>query len=258
MIGTIKRTIFNVSWSLGYVISRRDAPPPPHYLQQEAAYADLIARVTPFTMTSWERMAALVDATRYVVDLQIPGAIVECGVWRGGSMMLVALTLMEKGDLRDLYLFDTFAGMTTPTAVDVDWRGQPAKKQFEASQAQDHNEWCFASLEEVRRNLLSTGYPPKHVHLVKGDVLETIPHQGLEEIAILRLDTDWYKSTLHELTHLYPKVRPGGIVIIDDFGHWQGCRKAVEAYFAEGGPFLARIDQMGRLAVKPSNGAGLG
>lgn len=221
-----------------------------HFLLTDDRYRPTIEKVRPFTMTSNERIAAVIDAARYVVRSKIPGAIVECGVWRGGSMMAVALTLLQEGEIRDLYLFDTFAGMTAPTDVDVDYEGASALKQYDASVAGDHVDWCYAGVEDVRRNMLSTGYPVERIHFVQGDILKTLPNGSLGEIAILRLDTDWYESTLHELRHLYPKVPAGGILIIDDFGYWQGCRKAVEEYFGDAGPFLSIIDQTGRLAVK--------
>ena len=71
-----------------------------------------------------------------------------------------------------------------------------------------------------------------------------------ERIALLRIDTDWYESTRHELVHLYPRLSPGGVLIIDDYGHWQGARKAVDEYF-QAGLFLNHIDYTGRLAIKP-------
>ena len=123
MIGPLKSGLRRAASALGYTIQRTEPEPPKHPLEQESGYTDILARVTPYTMTSPERIGALVDAVRYVSAAKIPGAIVECGVWRGGSMMAAALTLLEAGDLRDLYLFDTFAGMTAPTADDVDHLG---------------------------------------------------------------------------------------------------------------------------------------
>jgi O-methyltransferase len=235
------------------------APPTPapqhtHYLISDRSYGALIERVKPFTMTSYERIAALVDAIRYVVRAGIPGAIAECGVWRGGSMMAVALTLLEEEEIRDLYLFDTFQGMTPPTEHDVDHEGVPAHELYKQFKASDEG-WCFASYEDVRENVLSTGYPENRIHFVRGDVLQTLPDPGMGDLAILRLDTDWYESTMHELTHLYPRLRAGGILIIDDFGYWQGCRKAVQEFFGRSGPFMSIIDQTGRLLVKPGRAA---
>lgn len=258
--GAAKRLISRALAGFGYSVERLDAPRVlPHtpaseinvYLQAHEVYGPVIERVKPYSMTSPARIAALCDATRHIVRRHIPGGIVECGVWRGGSIMAVAITLLQESDVRDLYLFDTFAGMTEPTKYDADWDGNSAEQFYNAwkNGTYDPN-WCVASLEDVKRNVLSTGYPEDRIHFIKGDVLQTIPHHDIGDIAILRLDTDWYESTRHELKWLYPKVRPGGFLIIDDFGYWQGCRRAVEEYFGNRGPFLSIIDQTGRLAIK--------
>lgn len=251
VIKTLKAGIAGTANRLGYEIRNLSAPPPQHYLELDENYADIIKAVRPYTMTTCERIRALVDSTRYVVRKKMPGVIVECGVWRGGSMMTTALTLLKEGDVRDLFLLDTFAGMTAPTEHDVDWGGVPAQGQYIDSKSENYVDWCYASLEDVRRNLLSTGYPEERVHFVKGDVLKTLPHEGIGELALLRLDTDWYESTLHELKWLYPKLVPGGILIIDDYGYWQGCHKAVDEYFGPSGPFMCALDSTGMLVVKP-------
>ena len=246
-----KAKVARAANALGYKIERLSPPPAvPHYLQQDARYADIIKAVEPYTMTSYERIAALVDAVRYVARAKVEGAIVECGVWRGGSMMAAALTLLKENDIRDLYLLDTYAGMSAPTDADVDHAGIPALGRYLESALFDRNQWCYANLDDVRANLASTGYPPERCHFIKGDVLKTIPCEKPSEIAILRLDTDWYESTMHELTHLYPKLSHGGIIIIDDYGHWRGCRKAVDEFFGQQGPFLCRIDFTGVAGVK--------
>lgn len=212
--------------------------------------------VRPYTMTSPERINALVGAVRYVAKHRIAGAIVECGVWRGGSMMAVALALRELGDeTRDLYLYDTYAGMPPPDDVDRAIDGLRAKERFQQAQTSaDPAHWsrCYSSLEEVRRNVLGTGYPQDKFHFIAGKVEETIPDQIPAEIALLRLDTDWYESTRHEMIHLYPRLRPGGVLIIDDYGHWQGARKAIDEYVAERKLklLLHRVDYTGRIAVK--------
>jgi O-methyltransferase len=249
----VKAAVFKSAWALGYEIRRRSSKPERHYLEHDSNYGDTIRAVREFTMTPYEKIAALVDATHYIVRAKIPGAIVECGVWRGGSMMTVALTLLELGDIRDLYLFDTFAGMTEPTQEDIDFAGTPAEARYLKSMADGHNAWCYSSLEDVRRNVLSTGYPEDRCHFIKGDVLKTLPHDGLGAIAILRLDTDWYESTRHELQILYPKLSNGGALIIDDYGYWKGCRRAVDEYFNASGPFLASIDSTGKIAIKAAD-----
>jgi O-methyltransferase len=212
----------------------------------------IIETVAPFTMTSPERIVALRDAVRHVCRHGIPGAIVECGVWRGGSMMAAALSLLELGQRRPLHLFDTFDGMPPPADVDRDISGVAAAGLLAAEDRRTGDTWAWSPLTDVRENLAATGYPAELVRFVAGRVEETIPEHAPEEIAILRLDTDWYESTLHELEHLFPRLAVGGVLIIDDYGHWQGARRAVDEYLAATGTrlFLSRIDYTARLAIK--------
>lgn len=208
----------------------------------------IVSKVKPFTMTSVERIVCLMNAVSYITDNQIAGDIAECGVWRGGSMMTVALTLLARGDTsRKLYLYDTFEGMSAPTEVDKSLDGISAQKQMD----EEDGKWCYASIEDVRQNILSTGYPEANIFLVKGKVEDTIPNTLPANLSVLRLDTDWYESTKHELNHLFPLLAPEGILVIDDYGHWQGARKAVDEYFAEQQRkvYLHRIDYSGRIAV---------
>ena len=212
--------------------------------------------VNPYTMTSPERVAALVEAVRYVVANDIRGDFVECGVWRGGSSMAAALALKELGDVsRELFLYDTYDGMSAPTAEDVDVAGQSAEMKFSQRQlSEDSSEWCRSPIDDVRCNLESTGYPVDKVHFVKGKVQDSIPGKmPAGEVAILRLDTDWYESTRHELQHLYPVLVKNGVLILDDYGYWQGARKAVDEYFLAHGirPLMGRVDLAGRVILKP-------
>lgn len=211
---------------------------------------EIVLAAKPFTMTGVERIASLIEAVDYVTEMQIPGDIVECGVWRGGSMMAIALTLLARGDRsRSLYLYDTFEGMSSPTAADKSQEG-PAEEQLRRDK-KGTGIWCYASLEDVRANLLSTGYPEEKIHLIKGKVEDTIPATLPSHLAMLRLDTDWYESTRHELTHLYPRLHPKGVLILDDYGHWEGARKAVDEYFGERKSklFFHRIDYSARILV---------
>lgn len=212
----------------------------------------IVERVAPFTMTGLERRASLLGAVDHVVRHGIAGDIVECGVWRGGSMMAVALALMARGDTsRELWLFDTFEGMSEPTEHDRDPTGMAAAERLKTS-PRSSALWAAASLEDVQANLRSTGYPAERIHYVRGKVEDTIPVHGPACIALLRLDTDWYESTRHELQHLYPKLARHGLMIIDDYGHWQGARRAVDEYFAAAAEpvFLHRVDYTARLVVK--------
>jgi len=213
-----------------------------------------VEAVQPYTMTSTERIFALCQAVRYISRFNVPGAVVECGVWRGGSMMAAARTLLEGGDnRRDLYMFDTFEGMSAPQAVDRDIGGHAAADMLAVEDRETSTVWAYAALEEVKANVASTGYDKDRLHFVKGMVEETIPHQAPEQIALLRLDTDWYQSTRHELEHLVDRVSPNGVLIIDDYGHWQGARRAVDEFIAatDRPVLLNRIDYTGRIAVLP-------
>jgi len=217
---------------------------------------EIIAAVRPYTMTPNERIIALIRAVEYVSLNKIEGAIVECGVWRGGSSMSAGLQLKKLNDSqRELFLYDTFEGMSEPTDLDVGCDGRSASEQL-AAVTEKTGVWCYASLEDVTRNIYSTGYPREKVHLIKGKVEETIPHVLPSRIALLRLDTDWYESTLHELEYLFPLLDPKGVLIVDDYGHWQGCKKAVDEYFSKypGQYFFNRVDYTCRLVLKVSDG----
>jgi len=211
---------------------------------------DTIDRINGYTMTTHERMISLCDAVRYVIKHNIDGDIVECGVWRGGSMMAVALTLMQLNARRHLHLFDTFTGM--PAADDRDVQiedGIPANVMRDA-EIQASGAWAFASEQDVRQNMASTKYDMSCVHFHKGMVEDTLPQEAPAQISILRLDTDWYASTKHELDHLWPKLPVGGVLIIDDYGHFSGAQSATDEFFSDKNAFLFRIDYAARMVIK--------
>ncbi len=233
------------------------APTGPKPLKFPADYdessKEIITAVKPWTMTSIERLNALVQSVRYVTRHELPGDIVECGVWRGGSMQAVARTLLSLGVTdRELYLFDTFEGMSEPTEEDKRVDGASAADLL-ATQSKDRPIWALATLDDVQDGFSRLDYPAERVHYVQGKVEDTIPEQAPEQIAILRLDTDWYSSTKHELIHLYDRLVPGGVLLLDDYGYWQGSRQAVDEFLEETGArlLLTRMDE-GRIAVKPS------
>ena len=209
----------------------------------------IVSAALPFTMTSVERLVSLVNAVHYLTRNDIPGDIAECGVWRGGSMMAVAHALLAAEDTsRTLYLYDTFEGMSEPSKKDADFAGKSA---ISLLQKYRKGTWCFASLEEVQRNLYSTGYPPAKIKFIKGRVEETLQAVRPATLSLLRLDTDWYESTKLELEVLYPVLHKNGILVIDDYGYWQGARQAVDEYFdtRKLRVFLHRIDNAGRIVV---------
>ncbi|HEX6116165.1 MAG TPA: class I SAM-dependent methyltransferase [Solirubrobacterales bacterium] len=211
----------------------------------------IVERAFPNSLTGVPRLLALVAAVRRLAGEGVPGAFAECGVWRGGSIVAMIATLQEIGAAdREIYLYDTFEGMTEPSerdgAVRELWErtgGRPWPEYFDPD--------VFTE-EEVRATVEATGYPPEKLHFVRGRVEETLPAEAPAELALLRLDTDFYESTRHELEHLYPRLAPGGVLIIDDYGEFAGARQAVDEYFAgdPAAPELQPIDDSARLAVK--------
>jgi hypothetical protein len=246
-------TLRKLTRKAGYTLTRcqKENGYPLDFNAEEMA---LIEEVKPFTMTTPERIQGLIHALRYLHRNGIKGDIVECGVWRGGSMIAAAKTLQGLGDTsRTLWLYDTFEGMTAPTEHDISNKGTTAAEKFEKRKlGEDSSDWCYASMEEVRGNVSAAGYPADKLRFIKGKVEDTLPGEAPPDIALLRLDTDWYESTLHELETLFPRLVPGGILIIDDYGDWSGARKAVDEYIAKHSLplFLSRMDDSARLAVK--------
>jgi hypothetical protein len=252
----LKRALVGALARTGYELNRRPAPGAlsRSHPDLDPDFAAPYEATAPYTMTSVERMYALYEAVRHVRRAGIEGDVVECGVWRGGSAMLAALTLLQCGDeTRRLWLYDTFQGMSEPGEADVEITGERMTQVWDAHRGQRESRlFCWASLEDVRSNMASTGYPADRVEYVEGRVEDTIPATAPDRIALLRLDTDWYESTRHELEHLYPRLVSGGVLIIDDYGHWLGARQAVDEFLAEAGPLLLnRVDDTGRIAVKP-------
>jgi O-methyltransferase len=208
-----------------------------------------------YTMTSIPRLVATLKSCRYVVENNIPGDFVECGVWRGGNGILAKRLFEQLDSNRIVWMYDTFEGMTTPTEYDVAAGTKVhAGQQFEANQGDAHNDWCYASLEDVKNNCLKSNLKLDELKFVKGDVSETLSKKENlpSEISILRLDTDWYESTKSELEVLYPMLSVGGVLLIDDYGHWEGARKAVDEYFsaADYKPLFSVTDYTGRSAIK--------
>jgi Macrocin-O-methyltransferase (TylF) len=221
----------------------------------EPEFLALYEQCRQYTMTSRESLYALYKAVQYTVENGIPGDLVECGVWRGGSMKLVAHVLRSLDDTdRTLFLYDTFEGMTEPApGIDVDFSGNEAINDWREIQRRGVK-WAYAPVDEVHQIVATSRYPMEKVKLVKGRVQETIPATIPASIALLRLDTDWYSSTKHEMKHLYPKLSPQGVLILDDYGHYQGARRGVDEYLSklDKKPLLQRIDYSCRLGVKSS------
>jgi O-methyltransferase len=207
------------------------------------------------SMVSDERLWSTLMACKYCVSEGVEGDFVECGVWRGGNALIAAAIFRLYGIKKSVYLFDTFGGMTAPTDKDrFASDSSLAYKTFEINKKETHNDWCFASIEDVKENFNKFGLLSENIKFIKGDVCETldIKKNIPDQICVLRLDTDWYESTRKELEVLYPKVCIGGSLIIDDYGHWSGAKEATDEYFRlhNNRPLLNYIDYSGRIGVK--------
>lgn len=205
------------------------------------------------SLGSPENLYSTLLACKYVLDRDIPGDFVECGVWRGGQSILAAAMFEQAGSARKVWMYDTFAGMTAPTEHDVDHVGRQAVDKSGSARPVIENDWVYATLADVERNFEACHVGMGSHRVIKGDVAETIRRSEClpERIAVLRLDTDWYESTKLELEILYPRLSRGGVLIVDDYGHWGGARRAVDEYFASvPRPLFQYIDYTARMAVR--------
>ena len=223
--------------------------PPERFLSDmDTEFLNYWDSVKSYTLISPERGWALAEAVRYVCRSGIRGDIAECGVWKGGACLLASQILHheEPDTKRRIWLYDTFTGMVEPGVEDrIAAGGQPLSERHPEG-------WWTSSMEEVRQTLHQSPFPSDTFSLVPGRVEETLKRKKPDHLAILRLDTDWYESTKAELVELYPRLEPGGVLIIDDYGHFTGARKAVDEYFRSIGEkvLLHRSDYTGRVHVK--------
>lgn len=218
-------------------------------IELDKSFLEVYRKVKNYTLVPIERCYSMYQAVRYIIKNNMEGDFVECGVWKGGSSMLLAYVLQLEGvSNKKIYLYDTFEGMSKPGEMD----GQEEKDQWERGRVNDSlNNMCYSPIEDVKANINKTGYPAENIILVKGRVEETLPGIRPSKISLLRLDTDWYESTKHELVHLYPLLVKYGVLIVDDYGAWQGARKATDEYFSSiPNTFLGRIDYTGRMVIK--------
>jgi len=262
------RCIQTLIGRLGYMLVRKDSYPPPggmeplqgYDLEPEAIAA--IQLVRSHTMLTYPRLVTLYQQVVYCENHGIVGDFVECGTWKGGAVGIMALANLKWGTARrDIHLFDSFEGVPEPDrSVDgeeavrfaraagggVDGKLVPLKRAYESVGTLEVNR---ALLEEV------IGYDKEHLHYHKGWFQDTLPTDahGIDKIAILRLDGDWYSSTKVCLEYLYSKVVRGGFVIVDDYNYCVGCRKAIDEFMAKEDihAFLIHIDRPGRYWIKP-------
>ena len=214
---------------------------------------ELISTCLEYSMTSPVRMWSLVGALKYIETQNISGDLIECGVWKGGNLLLFDAYRKESKFRRQIYGFDTFDGMSEPTEHDIDFLGLDAKIAMSNQKKSElvHNILAVCSLETVEKNLKKYG-AAEYTTLIKGKVEDSlmVSKNLPNKIAILRLDTDFYESTKIELEILYPLLQTGGILIIDDYGHFKGAKKAVDEYFEGKDIWLHYVDYTCRLVYK--------
>ena len=200
---------------------------------------------------------------KYIINNRIDGDFVECGVWKGGNLILLQ-KLIEKYEIKNkkIFGFDTFDGMQEPSDIDIDCWGNKIKNVLQAQKKNKDidNIWSFSPIEDVRNNFFKNTTKNNNLILIKGKVEDTLPRLNdpnttepnkiSEKISILRLDTDWYESTKIELEILYPRLVIGGVLIIDDYGYCQGAKKAVDEYFKDKMIWMHYVDRESRLIIK--------
>jgi len=234
LYSTIRRILTNVGYDL--VITKIY----PDYVEPE--FARLYDRFRDVTMLNWQAAYMTYKAAEYVAVQNIEGDIVECGVWKGGATLVMADTLFMKSSIsRNFYLYDTFQGMSEPTESDHSFTG-PAVGRYRRKRRGTFVDWAYASIDDVRKNMRRSEYPFERFIFVPGMVERTIPSIIPDRIALLRLDTDFYESTRHELRFLYPRLSVGGILICDDYRSWHGARKAFDEYFLNKRGFFYVVD----------------
>lgn len=217
----------------------------------EDAAARAVKIVDGNSMTSYQRLVTLWNQVRWLDENNVAGALVECGSWRGGSSAMMALAHQAAGTpKRNLHVFDSFEGLPEPDAA-VDGAQSVGYAGGNAAGTLTTIGKCVGTLDENKALILGkVGYPEALAHFHVGWFQDTLPKDAaaIGPIALLRLDGDWYDSTKVCLDHLYDRLVPGGIMVIDDYGHWEGCRKAVDEFFAARGerPMLHHIDKTAR------------
>lgn len=199
---------------------------------------EILNFVMPYTLLSKERIQNVLNCIDTLEKNKIQGDLIEIGVFKGGVIMAMALKCKQLKSDRKIYAFDTFSGMTTPSDFDVNHQGSNAKDCIDQP-----NVLCSSSLEDTKANIEKTEYT--NIEYVVGDIVQTDISKIPDAIALLRLDTDWYESTKFELTHFEPSVTQGGFIIIDDYGHWNGCRKAVDEFLEKKSQHIQKIDYTG-------------
>lgn len=185
----------------------------------------LMRAVKPYTMLSYARLSKLADIATELERLPVAGSFVECGVWNGGSAAVMAHA--AQGPHRPVWLFDSWEGLPDAEALDVSFTGEPGEMGMARGSVEAVHEVLFERLR----------LPRDAIRFVHGWFQETLPdlRGAVGPIALLHMDCDWYESVKCCLEQLYDQVVAGGYVVVDDYGHWEGCRRAVDEFLTARG-----------------------
>lgn len=221
---------------------------------EETLAREALSLVEDYTMTSYERMATLWNQVRYLDRAGVAGCLVECGTWRGGASGMMALAHLASGNpTRQIHLFDSFEGLPEPDkSVDGERAIHYASGNADGNLASI--ERCVGPLEDNQHVMHTLAkYPQQLTSYHVGWFENTIPaiKDSIGPIALLRLDGDWYSSTKVCLEGLFPLIQSGGMLVIDDYGAWEGCRKAVDEYLSAlpRSFFLNYVDKTARYII---------
>lgn len=257
----MKQAIASLLDTIGYGVKRKAASADAFDNDFDREAHEKILLIRGHSMLPYARLYSLYEQAVYCERASIRGSFVECGTWKGGAIGLMALANLAHGAARrGLHLFDSFEGIPEPDET-IDGAKAVGEARAAGGGAQGRLVALPALYEsggtlEANRALLeeTIGYDPRRLHYHQGWFQETLPRDAARvgEIAILRLDGDWHASTKVCLEHLFDRVVAGGFVIVDDYGRYEGCRKAVDEFLRWKGieTYLHRIDNEGRYLVK--------
>ena len=226
----------------------------PYPTEIEPKNKKLIEFVKPNSMSSNIRLHELINSIDYILRNNIKGDFVECGIWRGANLVVMQ-KLLERNEIDNIKVFgyDTFDGMSEPSKYDYDLIGNKAEDLMNKTPKKEgRGIWAYSTFQRVKNIIDNSVDSPENIKLIKGKVEETlIQKKNLpKKISLLRLDTDFYESTKVEMEVLYPLLVKGGVLIIDDYGHFKGARKAVDDYFQNQQIWLKYVDITCRLYIK--------
>jgi len=252
MINLLKKTIKKIFNHYGYKIELVEKYSVARPIQPDDILKKHLEIVNPYTMVNFEGLVSLYDQVKYLEENNINGDFVECGVWKGGCVGLMALANKRFGKkYRNLHLFDSFQDMPEPQegidgdlaiSQSMEWSHGGKSGKIEPLHGFYDTLGGPGTLQDCKE--LIEGKIKYTSNLIKYNVgwfNETLPNNEIQSIALLRLDSDWYQSTKMCLQYLESKVVKNGFIIIDDYGTYDGCKKAVDEYFPN--YFFHRVSQ---------------